>query len=207
VKTELQQIFDKVLSIYSAGDHYQRLLEAKKIYSERTGIVYEDDDEYENRMNCFNDWYLFHHLSKDLRSTIIWDFLEKHKEYDSSVRKSFQMINYSLFEVLKAGCSQLILHDLLHRKKLKIKLGQRNVGCVSKDILVGRVIEHHGEMFLLGGVCVLPPETKKILRAYTRKIHVFRDFNVEYRFLQRLEFLKVRWMRYKHVDISKLFVV
>ena len=56
---------DKVLSIYTQGPHFDNLKEAKEKYFSITGKLDEDKDEFESRMNCFNDWYIFQYRHKD----------------------------------------------------------------------------------------------------------------------------------------------
>ncbi len=45
--------------MFTTGDYYKEVFQAKQEYFEKAGVVYEDDDEFENRMCIFMDWYIF----------------------------------------------------------------------------------------------------------------------------------------------------
>ena len=65
---------DKVLSLYTQGPHFDELKDAKDKYFTLTGKLDEDKDEFESRMNCFNDWYIFHYRPGN-GSKVIEDYI------------------------------------------------------------------------------------------------------------------------------------
>lgn len=58
---EIFKELERALMQYTSGNHYDDLLKAKEIYFSLTGKINEDDEDYELRMNSFNEWYLFHY--------------------------------------------------------------------------------------------------------------------------------------------------
>jgi len=56
---------DKVLGLYTQGAYFTDLKSAKEKYFSITGKLDEDKDEFEPRMNCFNDWYIFQFRHND----------------------------------------------------------------------------------------------------------------------------------------------
>ena len=56
---------DNALREYTSGKHYQTLLQAREQYFSMTGEIFDDDDDYDARMNGFNDWYLLQFISKE----------------------------------------------------------------------------------------------------------------------------------------------
>ncbi len=202
---ELQKYFDTVLKEYSSKEHSERIVDAKRKYFKLTGTVYEEDEEYEARMNSFNDWYIFHYLSSEFPSTIINNYLKEHK-LEPALVDAFKSINYSLFEVGGSFPNKILLKDWLHNNTYSLADRSNDIGCVAKDIFVGRVLEYQGKFYLLGGICILPPQAKSILKKYARKLSKHQDPNKEMNFLQRLEYLKIKWLRYRHVEVDKIFV-
>ena len=71
----LQLHLDQAMKEYMTGNHYDTLIEAKSEYFVLTGQANEDDDDYEARMNSFNDWYILQFMSKRNTRTVIKDYL------------------------------------------------------------------------------------------------------------------------------------
>jgi hypothetical protein len=65
---------DKVLGLYTLGSHFEDLKSAKEKYFSITGKLDEDKEEFESRMNCFNDWYIFQFRHND-GSKVIEDYI------------------------------------------------------------------------------------------------------------------------------------
>ena len=96
MNTTLQEHFLKALDIYTQGDHYDTLLEAKKEYFTITGQANDDDDDFEARMNSFNEWYVLQFISKRGTRTVISDYLINN-QVDDQLAKSLSNVNYSLY--------------------------------------------------------------------------------------------------------------
>ena len=93
----LREHFLKALEIYTQGVHYDTLLEAKKEYFTITGQANDDDDDFEARMNSFNEWYVLQFISMRGTRTVISDYLINNP-VDDFLAKSLSGVNYSLFE-------------------------------------------------------------------------------------------------------------
>lgn len=203
---EVQEILDKVLIEYTKGHHLESLIEAKKEYFELTGTLTEEDDEYEARMNCFNDWYLFQYLSKRKTKTVLKDFLEKNQTEDE-IAKALLSINHSLFEFVKINfLGQVIIKDIVHDKKIKLPKDGLTIGLVEGDMFTGRLLNYKAKSYLLKGVCIYPESTKSILKKESNKIRKLKDPTKELQFLLQLENLKTKSLRYGHIDMTKIFV-
>src|SRR5690554_380276 len=107
---------DKILSEYTQGDCYELLKTAKSIYTDLTGKIDEETDEYELRMNTFNDWYIFNFRREGDRR-IIDDYIFQHK-VDDELAKAFHNINHSLFAFAKTNMrGRIVLKDILRDNK------------------------------------------------------------------------------------------
>lgn len=206
MNSELESQFDKALSFYTSEDHYDYLLKAKDEYFSLTGSLNEDDDEYETKMNCFNDWYLslFKPRGKELT---LWQEYAKEKELSDNLFETFSRPNYSLFEFLKFNFKkQVVIKDILHGKKLTLPKDHRPVGLIPGDLFVGRTLEFNGEPYLMHGLCLFPSDVKSVLTKEAKKIRKLSDLKEEEGFLLSLEKLKTKWKSYGHIDINKIFV-
>ena len=92
---------DQVLSQYTQGEFFSELKEAKEKYFVLTGKLDEDKDEFESRMNSFNDWYIFQYRQKD-GSKVIEEYI-RNNQLDEELSQSLLNVNHSLFEFNKTS--------------------------------------------------------------------------------------------------------
>lgn len=196
---------DKVLNLYTQGEFFSDLKEAKEKYFTLTGKLDEDKDEFESRMNSFNDWYIFQYKQKD-GSKVIEEYI-RNNDLEEEISQAFLNVNHSLFEFTKVSFrKQIVLHDILHDEKIVLKKEHPNISLVEGDIFTGRVIKYKGEYILLRGVCILPKTTKSSLKKQSKKVRKMSSFEEELNFLLKLEALKTKCMHYAHIDPTKIFV-
>jgi len=201
----LKDHFEKALGIYTTGVHYDTLLEAKKEYFEITGQANDDDDDFEARMNSFNEWYVLQFISKRGTRTVISDYLNTN-QVDDFLAKSLSGVNYSLYEYIgKSFTGHDVLFDMLHDKKIKLPKGSQLPSIIKDDLFVGRVLTYKDDSFLMNGLCVIPKEVRSILKKECKKVRKLKNPNEELRFLLKIESFKTKWIRYGHVDATKIF--
>jgi hypothetical protein len=196
---------DKVLGLYTQGSHFDDLKEAKEKYFSITGKLDEDKDEFESRMNCFNDWYIFQYRHKD-GSKVIEDYIRTN-QLDVELSQALLNVNHSLFEFSKINFrKQVVLHDILHDEKIVLTKNHPIISLMEGDMFTGRVIKYKDDYFLLRGVCTLPQGVKSILKKQSKKVRKLNSFDEELSFLLQLECLKTKAMHYSHIDPSKIFI-
>jgi len=201
----VHEYLDKVLTLYSQGDHFSDLKEAKDIYFSLTGKLDEDKEDFESRMNSFNDWYIFQHRQKD-GSKVIEDHV-RNNDVEEELSQALLNVNHSLFEFSKSTFrKQTLLIDILHDEKIILKKDHPVISLVEGDVFTGRVIKYKGESYLLRGICTLPQAVKPILKKQSKKIRKLNNFESEMNFLLQLETLKTKSTHYSHIDPSKIFI-
>jgi hypothetical protein len=201
----IEEILEQILTIYSQPPHFDTLLEAKDKYFELTGIINEDDEEFESRMNCFNDWYIFHFLSKRSYTTVVKHFLEQNQITDN-ISESLLNINHSLFEFVKVNRkNNIVIKDLVKKEKIEITNNLSEVTLMDNDIFTGRTILFSGYVYLLKGLCFFPYETRSILIKQAKIVHKKNNNEIKSNFLLNLENLKTKYIRYGHLDSKKIF--
>jgi hypothetical protein len=183
---------DKVLSLYTQGSFFTDLKEAKDKYFSLTGKLDEDKDEFESRMNSFNDWYIFQYRQNQL---------------DEEISQALLNVNHSLFEFTTSTFgNKIVLKDILHDEKIVLKKDHPTISLMEGDVFTGRVIKYKGEYFLLRGVCTLPQGVKSILKKQSKKVRKLNSFEEELNYLLHLESLKTKAMHYSHIDPAKIFI-
>ncbi len=196
---------DTVLKLYTQGSHFDALKAAKEKYFSITGKLDEDKDEFEPRMNCFNDWYIFQFRHED-GSKVIEDYIRTN-QLDVELAQALLNVNHSLFNFSKVNFrKQIVLHDILHDEKIVLMKNHPNISLMEGDVFTGRVIKYKGEFYLLRGVCILPQGVKSILKKQSKKVRKLNSFEEELNFLLQLECLKTKAMHYSHIDPSKIFI-
>lgn len=201
----LKEHFLKALDIYTQGVHYDTLLEAKKEYFTITGQANDDDDDFEARMNSFNEWYVLQFISMRGTRTVISDYLINH-QIDDFLAKSLTGVNYSLFEYVgKNFRGYDTLYDMLHDKKITLPKGESLPSIIKDDIFVGRVLTYEKQNYLMSGLCVIPKDVRGILKKECKKVRKLKNPGEELKFLLKIESFKTKWIRYGHVDATKIF--
>jgi hypothetical protein len=196
---------DKVLGQYTQGPHFTQLKDAKEKYFSLTGKLDEDKEEFESRMNCFNDWYIFQYRHGD-GSKVIEDYIRSH-DLDDELSQALLNVNHSLFEFSKVSFrKQIVLKDMLHDEKITLVKNHPTISLMEGDVFTGRVIKFQGDYYLLRGLCILPQGVKSVLRKQSKKIRKTNSFDEELRYLLQLEQLKTKSMHYSHIDPSKIFI-
>lgn len=202
---DVNQHLDQVLSRYTTGDFFNDLKVAKERYFSLTGKLDEDKDEFESRMNCFNDWYIFQYRHDD-GSKVIEDYIRSN-ELDEELSQALLNVNHSLFEFSKINFrKQIVLKDILHDEKITLVKNHPGISLMEGDVFTGRVIKYRGENYLLRGVCTLPQGVKSILKKQSKKVRKTNSFDEELNFLLQLEQLKTKAMHYSHIDPTKIFI-
>lgn len=196
---------EKMLTYYTQGEYFERLKQAKETYIGLTGKLDEDKDEFESRMHCFNEWYLFQ-WKDDSGKKLVEDYIRR-EQLDEDLSQAFLNVNHTLLEFSKVNFRrQIVLKDILHDDKVALAKGHKNIGLVEDDLFIGRVIRYKAESFMLHGVCTLPQSTRSILKKQSKKIRKMNSFEEELRFLLNLESLKTKSMHYQHIEPTKIFV-
>ena len=169
---------DKVLGLYTKGSHFDELKSAKEKYFSITGKLDEDKEEFESRMNCFNDWYIFQFRHND-GSKVIEDYIRT-SHLDVELSQALLNVNHSLFEFSKINFrKQIVLQDILHDEKIVLVKNHPTISLMEGDVFTGRVIKYQGAYYLLRGVCILPQGVKSILKKQSKKVRKLNSFEEE----------------------------
>lgn len=203
--SEITNTVEDILKAYQDGENYDRLLEAKEKYFDQTGMLNDDDDDYEHRMTCFNDWFVFHYELPSGEKVFEKYFASN--DVSEDVKNTFSNINFSFFEFSKTNFKkQIVLKDILHDKKVVLPKDHHNIGLFQDDVFLGRTIEYKDNVYLMRGMRILPGSIKSIIKKQCKKIRKANDTTLELPFLLELESLLTKSRRYSHIEPSKIFV-
>ena len=202
----LRYLLEKILVKYSEGEFYQTLLMAKEFYFQKTGKVFEEDEDYESRMASFNDWYVLSYIPEDEKETFFERYSKEH-EVSDDVLKAIKETNHSFFEYTGTNFKGLhVLKDILHDKKLILAKTHPTPSLLKGDIFIGRTSFYREENFLFNGLRIMPKDASSILKKEAKKVRKSGDPDREEVFLFLAESYKTKWQHYGHVDVTKIFV-
>jgi hypothetical protein len=202
----LKSHLDNILTEHTKESDVDALLLAKESYFQLTGVLHEDDDDYEGKMNRFNFWYLFDNIPAQKEQPPALDYLEN-STIEENVKNSLLNIRHSLFEYVKLSFKkQVVLRDLISNKKISLAKNHPSIGMLEGDLFSGRLALYEGENFVVGGQCLYPPKVKGILKKQAKKTGKIGSTKEEEKFLLICEHLKTKGIRYGHIDLEKIFV-
>jgi len=197
---------DKALKEFSSGNFYPVVIEAKKEYTILTGQINDDDEDFENRINAFNDWYVLQYISQELRMPAIKNYAMKYT-LPQEIMNSYDNLNHSLFQYQGENFKkQKVVKDHLH-SGVKIVLSKDcpAPGLLKGDLFTGRILTFNDEAYLLSGMCILPKEMMSRLVRYARQVKKLGSREFETNFLMKLEYFKTKWTRYSHLPPERIF--
>lgn len=201
----IKEHLDKALSLYTSGDYYKILIEAKEEYFNKTGIAFEDDHDFESKMSSFNDWFLLQFISKRFERPFIREYLETFQVSDD-IALCLLNINHSLFEYTGKNFSgKHTLKDILHDQKVELAKDHETPPMLKGDLAICRVVGYQADNYLLEGMTFIPKEVRPTLKKQSKIVRKKDDPQQEYEFLIELEKLKTKWQRYGHIDPDKIF--
>jgi hypothetical protein len=201
----LEQLLEDILSEYASGDNYQRLMAAKERYIKLTGLLNEEDDDFDARMNCFSDWFIFNHeLPSGER---VYQKYINQKKLPNEQRKLLDSVRFSLFEVVKISSKKkLIIRDLISDKKLELANAYNELGLVEDDLFLSHTVEIESQMYLLKGLRSLPNSLRSLLKKECKKVSKQNNLREQEAFLLKLEYYRSKMNNYSHLDPSKIFI-
>lgn len=205
MKEKITEHLEKALGEFSVGDYYDPLIQAKKMYFSLTGQISEGDDEYEQRMNSFNDWYLFQFAHTNGKTAV--ELYLDNNEVEKDLTDVFKNFKYSLFEYTgKSLLGGEKLKDLVSGEKVTLIKDMGKLPIVKGELFLGRIITTESGAVLLDGMNLIPVSVKKILQKEIKRLKKIGDDELEYQFLLQIESLKTKWLHYTHIAPEKIFV-
>ncbi len=212
----LRYLLEKILIKFSEKDFYDQLLAAKEYYFQKTGKVFEEDEDYESRMAAFNDWYVLEYKQDSTDQTCFEQYCAE-KEPMPEIVTAIEETNHSLFEYTGTSFKGLhVLKDILHDEKITLAKSHPALSLLKGDMFIGRTVKYRDEFYLYNGLRVMPKDAASILKKEAKKVRkTYKNkeknseeerLEGEKQFLFLTESHKTKWQHYGHVNIDKIFI-
>ncbi len=201
----ISQHLQKALELFSQGEFYHSLLNAKEEYFATTGKINEDEELFEQKMNLFNDWYLFNYHIEHKEKSPIEIYAENLEDKDLAA--ALTKVKFSVFEYTKNTLkAEPVLKDEIWGTKYTLKKEGAGPGIVKGDLFITGVFTYQNSTELTDGLCLLPVRAASGIRKQCKKIYKLGDEKRIQSFLLDLIKLTNKSSNYSHVDASKIFV-
>ncbi|OFZ79723.1 MAG: hypothetical protein A2583_01440 [Bdellovibrionales bacterium RIFOXYD1_FULL_53_11] len=205
-----QKYLEPVIEEFTTGDYYREVYNAKQEYFDKSGVVYEDDVEFEQRMCIFMDWYLFDRDLPGVDLPPIKYYFRKNKDAFSNeelnIYRDFCNTAHSVFRLkrftwLRKG---LVVVDLFSNKMFTVTDLEVNRGFARGDIFEARIIPFKGVCEFSRGFCFHPVEMESFIMNEIKKVR-FQDKNRQTKLILQLAAMKLKHLRFQHIGIKHIY--
>ena len=201
---------EPIIEDFTTGEYYREVYNAKLEYFDKSGIVYEDDLEFEQRMCIFMDWYLFDRDLPGVDLPPIKYYFRKNKERFSNeelnIYRDFCSTIHSVFRLKRPTWSKngLIVLDLFSNKTHTVNNSEMNRGFARGDIFEARIIPFKGENEFSRGFCFHPGEMESFILGEVKKVR-YQDRSRQTKLILQLAAMKLKHVRFPHIDIRHIY--
>lgn len=206
----LFQKLEPVIQEFTTGDYYREVYQAKQEFFERAGIIYEDDPEFEQRMNLFMDWYLFDRDLPGIDLPPIRVFTRKHAQTfskeDTKIYEDLSASIHTLFLLRRFTVfgNYIVVQDLFSQKKYTVVDPRLQQAFSKGDLFEGRIFPHQGRWYFAEGFCFHPTEMRSFILNEIKKIR-FQERARHLKLILQLAQMKLKHQRFAHIDVKHIY--
>ncbi|HAR42212.1 MAG TPA: hypothetical protein DCS07_06220 [Bdellovibrionales bacterium] len=205
-----QKYLEQIVEEFTTGEYYREVYQAKQEYFDKSGVVYEDDHEFEQRMSIFMDWYLFDRDLPGVDLPPIKFYFRKQKDRFSNeelnIYRDFCLTLHSIFRVKRFTWNRkgFVVADLFSGKTYKVIDSEINAGFARGDIFEARLIPFKGSYEFSRGFCFHPVEMESFILGEIKKVKS-QEKKVQTKLILQLAAMKLKHQRFQHIDIKHIY--
>jgi hypothetical protein len=201
-------ILEKLIQHFTASEFQREVLEGKREFFERAGIVDEESGNFETRMSQFLDWYIFSrelsHVHMPPAVYYVEQNASKIPEEELPLYKNLTQSIHSLFEFKKLRDSDVTIIDLFLKKKYTLKDSSLTAGFNPEEIFEARIIPFEKTWVFTRGFCFHPLEATKFIH---KEIKQVRHLDQSHKEALMLKLMKMRYKfeQYRHIRLDFIY--
>lgn len=205
-----QKYLEPVIDEFTTGEYYREVYNAKQEYFEKAGIVYEDDQEFEQRMCIFMDWYIFDRDIPGVDLPPIKYYFRQQKDRftneELNIYKDFCGTVHSVFRLKRFTWDKkgLVILDLFSNKSYTIFDFETNMGFARGDLFEARLIPFKDTFEFSKGFCFHPVDMESFILSEIKKVR-FQDKSRQTKLILQLAAMKLKHLRFAHIDIKHIY--
>jgi len=211
----LENLYEKIMSVFAEGKHRIELHKARAQFFEWAGQFDEASNDFEVKMSLFMEWYLLDRKFPDGHSPIekVTEEIKDLSPEELKVVEGLSESKHGVFEFIKLKKDNSILvKDLLDGQKYLIS--QVSVlSAFNKELFFeARVLELNEELIFSGSFCFHPPQSNKYIlkefKALKKKTKKMSDEDTALEkkvLINKLFRMKHKSEQYKHIKIEEIY--
>lgn len=202
------QYLEKLVALGTGEGYLEAVRDAKARYFRVAGEVFEDDPFFEQRMNCFLEYYLFDYSAGPGGKSTTALVIERGKETLSADElvafAGFDRSIHSVFELKKKSGDLLHVVNLYDGENYEVFERRTLAGLDKSDIFEARLMPFGDKLHFSNAFVFHPKEVKKFvvteLKSFKEQGHPKPTAVVH-----RLAYLRLKFDRFRRVDAAKIY--
>ena len=146
----------------------------KQEYQKLAGVIYDDDNGYENRMGLFLEWVIFDRLLPGKSITLLEGMMEEkqnsHALQDTQDFRNFIDCVHGLFVLLKISKEKIVVRNLFDNNKYTVHGEQAHLMFTKNDIFQARILPIDGAYYFTGNFCYHPMPAASYIKNEVKKV-------------------------------------
>lgn len=204
-----KDLIDQVIDHFSKQERYlQEIIQAKEVFFQKTGKVFEDDSFYETRMAAFVEWFILDRPLFKVGLTPVRYYFELFEtELEEEKRQGLKALMkslHSLFLFRGKTTTTVRIEDLFDHKRYEIVEKRQYVGIPVNSIFEGRVVQKGLHYMFSDAYCIHPHDASPLIRKEAGR-RSYRDRDPFLEFTMNLAALRLRCDRYKKVNVEQIY--
>ncbi len=168
-RNRIEYVLNHVIE-YATKDASGELEKARSYYLAKVGKTFEDDADFEQRMNTFLEWFIFGYQPEngrqgDIYLKIFAGKISSEEPLDSDIKKAIERHSHSVFHIKECRERVIKVKDLIYRKTYYVTSDDT---LERGDLLESRVIALGDGSFFSSTHCLHPktayPYIKKAIK-------------------------------------------
>ena len=170
----IKESLDKLIKIATSDLFSENILEARNVYKNIAGNVYEDDKSYESKMTLFLDWYIFSHIDLKNNKTILEKIIDRDKKIlPTNVLKAFEEFTnniHGIFVAKKIKEHTALVINLFDNKTYEVVEPIEKFYFSKNELFEGRILKFNNNYYFTGNYCFHPKESHKYIKQEVENI-------------------------------------
>jgi len=171
----IKESLDILIKIATSDLFSGNILEARNVYKNIAGNVYEDDKSYESKMALFLDWYIFSHIDLKNNKTILEKIIDRDKKIlPTNVLKTFEEFTkniHGIFVAKKIKEHTALVINLFDNKKYEVVEPIEKFYFSKNGLFEGRILKFDNDYYFTGNYCFHPKESHKYIKQEVENIY------------------------------------
>jgi hypothetical protein len=206
--TKLEIILEKLIQTFTGTDYSREVLDAKREFFQRAGIVDEESVNFETRMSQFLDWYMFSRELSEIHLPPVAYYVDKSKDLippeDLPLYENLTKTYHSLFEFIKLRENDVTVRCLFTKKKYVLADSLITAGFTTDEVFEARLIPNEKSWVFSRGFCFHPAEATKFIMKEIKQVKHLDQAHKEALMLKLLK-MRYKFEQYKHIRLNFIY--